>query len=112
MSVLSLMVFTGRWSVTGFYGVDERVILRAVGWGRMGRTLITFNSFSGPFCPRMESLWRSWTISEKNKRPIKVSGIDGKRRCSVPINPLNLLNVLGMRTCGLTSIRTPLAVWM
>ena len=69
MSVLSLMVFTGRWSVTGFYGVDERVILRAVGWGRMGRTLITFNSFSGPFCPRMESLWRSWTIGEKDTRP-------------------------------------------
>jgi hypothetical protein len=31
---------------------------------------------------------------------------------NVPINPENLLNVLGILTLGLTSIKTPLAVWM
>lgn len=29
-----------------------------------------------------------------------------------PIKPLNRLNVRGILTCGLTSIKTPFAVWM
>jgi hypothetical protein len=35
-----------------------------------------------------------------------------KERVNLPINPENLLNVLGILTLGLTSIKTPFAVWM
>ena len=51
--------------------------------------LTTRKSFSGPLAPRMASLCKSCTI-----------------------RPLKRLKVRGMRTCGLTSIRTPFAVWM
>jgi hypothetical protein len=37
-------------------------------------------------------------------------GQGGRGRMNVPINPENLLNVLGILTLGLTSIKTPFAV--
>jgi hypothetical protein len=74
-NVLSLMVLGGKWSVTGF--------------------LTTFKSFSGPFTPLIESLWRSWTSIEISTRDEVTISSRGKY---VPIKPLNLLKVLGMRT--------------
>ena len=73
--ILSLMVLGGKWSVTGF--------------------LTTFKSFSGPFTPLIESLWRSWTSSEIGMRD---EATTSSREKYAPIKPLNLLKVLGMRT--------------
>jgi hypothetical protein len=50
---------------------------------------MTLSSFSCEFTDRIDSRCKSWTIK-----------------------PAKRLNVLGIRTLGLTSIRTPFAVWM
>ena len=39
----------------------------------------------------------------------KTNGLEGKIK-HIPIKPLNRLKVLGILTCGLTSMRTPFAV--
>ena len=106
--------------------------------------MTTLSSFSGPFTPRMDNLWRSWTENKKcvswagkdvsgkgrvgyygstcytrhsSPQSVRTGQEDGNTKGSIqgenlPINPLNLLNVRGILTCGFTSIRTPLAVWM
>ena len=74
-------------------------------WVDKKRTLMTFSSFSGPFTPRIESLCSSWT------KWVLACSLH-RRRNFVPINPLKRLKVRGIRTCGFTSISTPLAVLM
>lgn len=51
--------------------------------------LMTLRSFSCELVDRIDSVCRSWTM-----------------------RPAKRLKVRGMRTVGLTSMRTPLAVWM
>lgn len=68
-------------------------------------TLMTLNSFSEPLTPLMLSLWSNWTIISL------LFTLDSEGDDS-PIKPENRLNVLGILTLGLTSIKTPLAVWM
>lgn len=79
------------YSLTRTTGASKlKVTLRQLGgrWSVIG-FLITFSSFSWELVERMESRCRSCTI-----------------------RPANRLKVRGMRTVGLTSMRTPLAVWM
>jgi hypothetical protein len=41
---------------------------------------------------------------------VVIKSMERKQKGYSPINPENLLNVLGILTLGLTSIKTPLAV--
>lgn len=69
--------------------------------------LMTFSSFSGPFTPRMDNLCSNCTETKRSGHAGTI-----RQKLDAPMRPLNLLKVLGIRTWGLTSIRTPLAVWI
>ncbi len=74
----------------------------------------------GPSAAWILSLWSSCTVVECastwvtpfiSLRSLTVFDFIAIH-CSLPISPQNRLNVLGILTCGFTSIRTFLVVWM
>ena len=60
---VSLYVFVGKWSVTGFCEEEKVGVSGGNRCWQRRLTLMTLSSFSGPLTARILSLCRSWTAA-------------------------------------------------
>ena len=107
--VLSLIVFAGRWSVTGFLTYRCKIRPSSGVRSMLHTYLDNLKQLFWPVYTPDRQLVQELHCARGTTEPRKILR-EGQEH--VPISPLNRLNVRGMRTCGLTSMSTPLAVWM